>query len=606
MRIINQIALGIFLAQAVTLNAQEVTFEASVDRTTIGTGDRLQLTFILSNAGMGGGKNLVLPDLSNFYVLSGPNQSSSMQIINGSVSSSISYGYILQPKDSGSFVIGPATIEVEGTRHSSKPITLQVVQGKVTSSAPSGSPGGRTPSGIAEDDLFLRATVDRTRVMQGEQINLTYTLYTRIAVQNYIPEKNPALTGFWSEDVESPKNVPLTTETVNGKQYQVGVVRRVALFPTQSGKLEISPMEIKAIVRLQNRRLDPFDSFFRDPFGRSVEHVVKSGTVRIDVTPLPAGAPDSFKGAVGQFAMTSTVDNKNTRANEPVTLTITVSGTGNIKLLESPVLELPTDFEQFSPKVTDRISNKGGAVTGSKTFEYLVIPRYPGRKTIKPVRFSYYDLRKKQYVTLASDPIQLDIQPGISGGTGPSIAGPVREGVQVLSQDIRFIRTTADLVPVGSRLFSPLVLGILAFLPAAGFAVLLLLVRRKGAEEKDSAGYRNRRAIGVARKRLKKAKQLLGDAANYVPFFEEVARAVWSYLGDKLALDRAALSIDTVVTRLSGRNVDGGITSALREILELCERARFAPAGEGESDMQRAFDEAGRIIVEIEQQLRGR
>ena len=585
------------------LFAQDETFEAVVDRTTIGLGERFQLSLVLRNAGISGGKNLELPDLSKFYVLSGPNQSTSMQIVNGSVSSSITYGYVLQPKEVGKYSIGPATIEAGGRKLTSSPIAMEVLK----SSPQTGNLPGDTKAQDAADladNLFLRATVDRKSVMQGEQVNLTYKLYTRVSVQNYAIEKNPVLTGFWGEETDNPKNVSLTTETINGKQYRVGIIRRMALFPTQSGTLEISPMELKTVVQVQDKRYDPFDSFFRDPFGRTVNYAVRSEPIRIDVAPLPPGAPAGFKGAVGQFSMNTEVDKTTTKANEPVSLKVTVSGTGNIKLLESPLLEVPPDFEQFSPKVSDNVTRKGEMVAGSKTFEFLLIPRYPGEKRIKPISFSYYDLRKRKYEILTSPEVALKVEPGSAGVGGSPFAGTTREGVQVLSQDIRFIRTETDLGVRGERFFSlPMIAG-LALLPVAGFAGLVITMRKREAERKDAAGLRNRRAVRVAQKRLRQAKEMLGKPDMYVPLAAEAARALWTYLGDKLNLQQADLSLERVEGELGARGVEPEVVTSVRSLLETCEMARFAPAGSAVTDMQKIYDEGQRIIVEIEKQMR--
>jgi hypothetical protein len=458
------------------------------------------------------------------------------------------------------------------------------------------------------ENLFLRAVVDKRRVTQGEQVNLVFKLYTRVSVQNYAIDKNPSLTGFWGEELENPKNVSLSTETVNGIQYRVGVIRRVALFPTQSGKLEVSPMEVQTVVQVQDRRMyDPFENFFRDPFGRTINYVVRSEPVIIDVQPLPPGAPSSFKGAVGRFTMTTKIDKEDLATNEPVTLKVTVSGTGNIKLLESPPVEIPADFEQFSPKVSENISKKGDLITGSKTFEYLLIPRYPGTRVIKPITFSYFDLRKREYEVLASPQIDLEVQPGspIAGGS-PFVAAP-REGVQVLSQDIRFIKVdNTRLVRRGERLYnSPLFIA-LAAVPLVGFAGLLLVVRQRESAMRDLTGYRNRRAMKVARKGLRRAEELLNQSDRTLEFYAEIARSLWKYLGDKLNIPQAEMSVERATELAEGRGVEGEVTGALRSLLETCEMARFAPASLESDEMQKTFAEAGRIIVELEKTLRSK
>jgi hypothetical protein len=599
------------LALATTAMGQGIGFQASVEPNPVGVGEQFTLTLVLNNAGMGGGKNLKLPDLGKFHIMAGPNQSTSMQMINGSVSSSVTYSYVLQPKEMGKFTIGAVTIEAGGAVYTTQPIALEVVKSSGKQKQQAAVPNDATVQ--IGDNLFLRASVDKTHVMQGEQVNLVFKLYTRVSVINYAVDKNPALTGFWSEDVETPKNIALSNETVNGKQYRVGVIKKMALFPTQSGTLEISPMEVQATVQVQSgRSYDPFESFFRDPFGRNVNYAVKSEAVKIKVDPLPSGAPPDFKGAVGQFAMSTTVDKKTTRTNEPIDLKVTVSGTGNIKLLEPPAVELPADFEQYTPKVSDNINRQGEKIAGSKTFGYLLIPRYPGLKVIKPVTFSYFDIGKKEYAKLRSPQIELNVEQG-SAVALPLAGVGSREDVRMLSQDIRFIKVSgASFVRAGSTPFGGLFV-LLVLLPLAGVAGAFVYARKRRAEMLDEAGYRNRRAIRVAQKGLKQAEYLLkqkggpqaSPAANQrLRFYTEISRALWKYLADKLAILQAEFSVDGACNELARRSVPEGLVRSLRALLESCDLARFAPTSLETAAMQKTYDEARRVIVELERTLK--
>ena len=605
-RFLFSIALAIS-AWSVTAVAGDASFEASVDKNPVALGDQFTLSFILNNAGVSGGKNMRLPDLSRFHIMSGPNQSTNMQFINGAVSSSVTYSYVLQPKDMGKFTIGAATIEADGKQYATRPITLDVVKG-----APRQKQQAPPPDDVGAqigDNLFLKAVVDKSHVILGEQINLTFKLYTRVSVTNYGVDKSPAMTGFWGEDIDSPKNIALSNEVVNGKQYRVGVIRKMALFPTQSGTLEIAPMEVTTQVQMQTRSLDPFDAFFRDPFGRTVNYKVKSEPIKIRVDALPSGAPPSFKGAVGKFTMSTAIDKKTTKTNEPVTLKVTIAGTGNIKVLEVPEIELPKDFEQYPPKVSDNINRQEGKISGSKTFEYLLIPRYPGRKTIKPLTFSYFDLGKREYTSLQSPQIELNVEQG-AASIPPVIAGGNQEDVQLLNQDIRFIKVgRPSFSRQGEFFYKSGVFVALVFLPLLGFAGTLVYVRQRQAEMQDAAGYRNRRALKVAQKGLKHAEQLLasktsGSSAKKLEFYSEVSRALHKYLGDKLNIQQADLSIESVLAALSSRSVNGEIPGALKSLWETCEMARFAPTSLEAAAIQNTFDEARRLIVELERTLR--
>ncbi len=610
---IRRAAAQVLMAIALPVYAQNASFVATVDRSPVGLGEQFTLSLTLSGSALGGGKNLQLPDLSKFRVMSGPNQSTSMQIINGAVSSSVTYSFALQPKEIGTFTIGPASIEEGGTVQKTQPISVQVVKGDPRANAPS-APADQTVQ--LGDNLFLRAVVDRSHVMQGEQINLAFKLYTRVSVVNYAVSKNPAMTGFWSEDTETPKNITLTTETVNGKSYRVGLIKRVALFPTQAGVLDVGPMEVQATVQMPyGRSNDPFESFFRDPFGRNTTYNVSSEAIKIRVDPLPPGAPSDFKGAVGQFAMSVAVDKKTTRTNEPVTLKVNLSGTGNVKLLEGPSIELPADFEQYTPKFSESINRQNNRISGSKTFEYLLIPRYPGLKVIKPVTMSYFDLVKKEYVRLRSPQIELNVEQGTATAS-PTISGVAREDVRMLSQDIRFIKlTNTSFVHVGERPFASPFFIVMVLLPMVGLAGVFVYVRQRQVVMMDQAGYRYRKAMKVAQKGLKEAEYLLKEKAGKdggpsskqrLRFYSEISHAFAKYLGDKLNMPQAEFSVESASAALRDRGAEGNLVQAMCGVLEVCDMARFAPTSMELTAMQRTYDEARRVIVELERTLKTR
>lgn len=585
--------------------AQE--FKASVDRNPVGVGEEFTYTLELSNAGTGGGKNLKLPEMSKFRIVSGPSTMTNMQIVNGSMSSSVRYSYVLQAREIGKVTIGSSSIDAGGKTYNSNTIALEVTK---SSPRPKQQAGGKSDvSGQISENVFLRAQVSRTHAMQGEQINVVFKLYTRLNLLGLSYSKNPTMTGFWGEDQEFSKEA--TTETVNGKQFRVQVLKKTALFPTQSGTLEISAMEVQTQVQVPRPRSnDPFAAFFDDPFGRTVNYTAQSEPLKVVVDPLPGSAPAEFKGAIGQFAMTTTTDKKTTRTNEPVSLKVTITGTGNVKLLEAPALELPPDFEQYSPKVSDNINRQGDRISGSKTFEYLLIPRYPGMKTIKPVSFVYFDLAKREYVHLRSPEIEVNVEQGTA--PPPTAAGMAREDVRVLSQDIRFIKAgSSAFVRQGEHLFNRGWFVALFLLPFAGVATAIVYTKNRRALLADVAGYRNRKAIGVARKRLKAAEKLLADlspkagglVASGPKFFAELAGAMWHYLGDKLGIPQAEFSVEGAVTALKARNVPEKLVESVRANLETCDMVRFAPTSIDRNAMQQAYDEARRIIVELERTL---
>jgi hypothetical protein len=331
------------------------------------------------------------------------------------------------------------------------------------------------------------------------------------------------------------------------------------------------------------------------------------------VDPLPDNGPQEFRGAVGQFAMSATVDKRTTRANEPVSLKITLSGTGNIKLLESPAPEIPPDFEQYPPKITDMINRGQTRITGSKTFEYLLLPRYPGLKVIKPLTFVYFDPTKREFVRLRSPQIELNVEQGAASAT-PLITGLPREDVQVLSQDIRFIKvSSSSLVRRGEALHTSPGFIALLVLPLLGLAGALVYARQRQVAMADAVGYRTRRAIKVAQRGLHEAEYLLKEKAGAkgeptsnqrLRFYAEVSRALAKYLGDKLGISQAEMSMELLADTLGKRRVDPGLIRGVASTLEACDMARFAPTSLELPAMQKTYDEARRIIVELERTLK--
>jgi len=598
------VLLAAFAGQALSQ-----TFTASVDRNQVATGERFSLDLTMTGGGTGGGKNLKLPDLGKFMILSGPNQSTSMQIVNGNVSSSVSYGYVLQPREPGRFTIGPASIEVGGRTITTQPIEITVVKGNPAAKQNAAQQAdGDVKIG---DNLFLKAVVDRTKIVQGEQLTVVYKIYTRVNIINYAINKLPSMTGFWGEDLQTPQQVQLTNETINGKQYRVGVLKKTALFATQSGTLEINPLELTMQIQVQNKRRsgDIFDDFFNDPFmgnARTQNVSVKSDPIKITVQPLPqANVPSSFKGAVGRFSLTAAVAKRTIKTNEPLSLKATITGSGNIKILEAPEIALPADFEKYDPKVSESIDRNGATIRGSKTFEWLIVPRYPGEKKIPPLEFSYYDVGRGQYVTTKTDELTIEVEKG-NAEAGSAAAGLSKEDVRILNQDIRFIKSSSHgFRRLGEPLISTTVAGVLLLVPFCAFVGLVVYRRKTVKESSDVVSFRSRRAMKIAGKRLKDAKALLAGT-NADAFYTEISRALWTYVADKLGIDRAELSIDTVTDTLTEKRLEPALVARIKECLESCEFARYAPASSQQVEKQKMYDSASSIIVEIEHRLNQR
>ncbi len=585
--------------------AQDGTFTASVDRTTVGAGEQFELTLTLN--GSTNVDNFQPPSLNDFLVATGPNPSTNMQIINGAVSSSITYSYVLQPKAPGKFTIGPASVTYKGRVVSSQPITITVTKGAPQTGRQGNQGESADISKQIGDNLLLRLAVDKSHVYQGEQITASYKLYTRVGITSYNVTKLPSVTGFWSEDLEVPRQPQLVNEVYNGKQYRVALLKKVALFPQRSGTLTLDPMEATCVVQVQSRRRtnDFFDQFFNDPFFGGVSNVnyaVKSSPVKITVEPLPPGAPPAFSGAVGQFTLVSWLDKRQVKTNDPTTFKVKITGRGNLKLVAAPNILFPPDLEKYDPKISDNITMQGEQVAGSRTFEYLLIPRHAGDQKIPSFTFSYFDLARKSFVSLASPEYILSVEKGSELASGGS-SGLSKEDVQLLGEDIRFIKSGAfTFHRKGEMFLGSAVFYAATFAPVFAFIGFVFYARRREKIQKDVISLRSRKARKMAQKRMKQAKVFL-DQKKKEEFYAEVSRALWGYVGDRLGIPPADLSIDQVKQTLQSRNVHEETSGKLLSAIERCEFARFAPS-EGTTQMDAMYREAVDIVSTIEDYIR--
>ena len=579
------------------------SFVASVGQTTVEDNQHFEVSFTFSGKDIKGVRNFKHPAFSNFLVLSGPNQSTSIQIINGVQSASLSYNYIIQAKRIGTFSIGTASIEYNGEAFKTKSIKITIVKG---SSKPKRQ---KQDADISDEEiaknLFIRAIVDRRKVYLGEQVTVTYKLYTRlnIAAQMSI-SKLPQYQGFWAEELETSSNITFATEVIDGKQYRVGVLKKAALFPTQTGKLEITPFELTVPIQLRRNRNrnNFFDDFFNDPFGfnQTVEYNATSNKVIIDVLSLPTeGKPDSFHGAVGEFSLNADIDKTTAKTNEAVTLKVILSGKGNLELLEMPELNLPSGFEKYEPKTSENII-KRNIISGSKTAEYLMIPRVVGIREIPPVEFSYFNPKKKKYVTLRSKSFKLNIT---QGEELPEVEYAGKEDVQHLGSDIRFIKTSFEDIykKEESVLFT-------TFFWVGGIVPLLILFISVGWKKRNDklAGnvglLRYSKAQKVAKNRLKKAKKLMQEN-NYKEFYTEVSLALFGYLEDKFHIPKAEFTIERAMDELRKTGIEESLINDVKKAAEDCEFIRFAPGAEKSDAMQNMYDQLTTVIIDVEKNI---
>ena len=602
------------------LLAADIEFVANGPKE-ISLGEQFEISFSVN----GNGSSFIGPQISGFAVLSGPNPStsSSVQIINGQMSQSIttSLVYYLQATQPGTFTIPGATITVNGKKYKSNSLTIKVIKGQSAATRQQDGLSAKPLATLGNKDVFLRAFVSKTNPVEGEQVIVNYKIYTRVPIPEYAVTKLPSSIGFWAQDLLEANYKPKqSTERINGQPYAVAEIKKEALFPQKAGKLVIQPIQVDVIAQLAVKQVkkkrtttdpfgnDPFfDSFFNDVFsGPQVEHVKRSLTsnsLTINVQSLPnakntSGKPLDFTGAVGQFNLSTKVDKNAVKADEPITLTVTISGKGNIKLIENPKIIFPTDFEVYDPKVTDNIVTSGSGISGTKSFEYILIPRNQGKFTIKSFSFTYYDLAQKHYVTQTSPSYTFNV----SKGDGRMYTTG-NQNMKSLDNDIRFIKQGAPKLRVtGEYFWKSILFWIWLILPALLFVLFLILMKNELQKRRDAALMKNRRATKMARKRLSKAKSYLAEK-NSDRFYEEVSQALWNYLSDKYYIQRADLSMETVRETLLQKNIPDNVIDDLIKMLEHCEYARFAIAGKA-SDLQQVYDSAITLITTIEDKLK--
>jgi hypothetical protein len=580
------------------------SFTASVSETTVADKEQFKISFTLSANNVNKIKNFKSPPFSNFLVLSGPNQSTSIQFINGVQSGSISYSYILQSKNIGKFSIGKASVEFDGNTYLTKPLNITVVKGTSKPKTQKKEEGTISNEEIAKN-LFIKATVDKRKAYLGEQVTVTYKLYTRlnIAAQMSI-NKLPQYQGFWTEELETSTNIIFMTEVINGKQFRVGTLKKAALFPSQTGKLEVTPFELTVPVQIKQtrNRNNIFDDFFNDPFGRSktIEYNAVSNKISIDVLPLPLkDQPESFKGAVGDYSFKASIDKTNAKTNEPVTIKVVISGKGNLELVELPELNIPTGFEKYEPKTSEKIANKN-IISGSKTAEYLMVPRVVGKREISAIEFSYFNPGKKKYVTKRSGPFSLNIT---QGERLPDVEVASKEDIRQLGEDIRFIKTSS--YNIHKKEESVLFTAIFWIGGAAPMVILFVLVGWKRKNDKlagNLALFRYQKAQRVAKNRLKKAKKYLNEN-NHKEFYTEISQALFGYLEDKLHIAKAEFTIDKAKDELNKLNVDDELTEKVKKMAEDCEFIRFAPGAEENTAMKSTYDQMATVITDVEKSI---
>ena len=556
---------------------------------------------------------------SDFQVLWGPQsgRSTSIQIINGKRSQSVqsTYTYVLRPTASGKFSLPQATAKVNGKEIRSAQISIQVAAAGAASSSSSSSSQSQSSQqsgqsqqsrsiGIQDNDIFLKMELSRSKVVVGEPIIATLKLYQRVNIGGFENVVFPTFNGFWSQEIEAPTNIEFTREVYDDQIYNSALLRKFVIIPQQQGEIRIDPAEMVCLV---NIRVSPsgtsiFDGFFDDY--RTVRKKVTTGPVTVNVSPLPAGAPASFGGGVGSFDISAKLSRDSLKTHEAASLLVTVSGRGNISLLEAPKVKFPPDMEVYDTKISEMVEQ--GGLSGSKYYEFPFIPRSHGDFVIEPIKYSYYDVNQGRYVTLETAPIPVSVARGSeTDAGGVVIAGPSQKDVRTLGSDIRFISTKAPgLVSKGQFLVDSGLFWILAVILLVLAVVSWLIFRRMAVRRADVVGTRNRKATKMALKRLHLADTFLKQDLH-TAFYEELHKALLGFISDKLNIPVAELSRDRITESLKEEKVDEKYIDTFIGILDACEFARYAPDS-GHDAMAAHYAEAVDVISSIDSNMKGK
>lgn len=595
---------------AVIAIAQEVEFKASAPAQVI-MGKPFQLVYQVNQRA----KDLRVPEFVDFDYMAGPftSQSSSTSFVNGKRTSTftLTYTYTLMANKEGNFTIQPATIKVDGTEYTSNGVRITVLP---PDQAPSGSAingstnsigaAGQQASSVNAENLFLRTLVSKTKVHEQEVVLLTYKLYfANVDVAQFTNNTRlPEFKGFLKQDLEMGE-IQTELEHYNGRNYQTAVLYRTLLFPQRSGDIVIDPAQFEAVLRVRNRAQvrSIFDDFF-DSYTTATKVLTAPG-VTIHVSSLPTGKPVGFSGGVGRFSVSSTISDVQLQANEAVTLTLVIQGAGNMKLLKTPVVDWPEGFEVYDPKVTNNFKNTIAGVSGTKVVEYLAIPRAGGTYVIPPVRFSYYDVDEDAYRTLTTEEYSLTIARGMGEESNVAVVNNYvqKEDIQQLGNDIRYIQTN-DLVlsPTLPRrwiAFGSLIFWLCYLLPAILAVLLFVIFRKQIKENADITRVRYKKANKVAQRRLKMAEQLLKQNKKEA-FYEEIERALWTYLSDRLSVPTAQLNKENIAQILASKGVAQELIDEMLKVLSTAEFARYAPVSD--HAMQDLYNDTTKMINQLE------
>lgn len=576
-------------------------------------GQQIQIKYVANTQDI---EDLQVGDFKGFNVLYGPSTSkfNNISIVNGrrTESSSLTFTYIVVPTEEGKLQVPAATIKVGGKSYKCNSATMEVLPADNSrgQQQQGGNPhqqrqqqGSSGTGQISNNELYMTVTASRQKIYEQEALMLTYKLYTLVEISQINRAELPQIDNCHVQEIDSPAQVSLKYERVNGRTYGTAVLKQYVLFPQKTGKIKISGFTLDVDVQVQNHNMDPFDVFFN---GGSLYQVVRkqitAPAVEIEVLPLPTPKPDNFSGAVGKFTVSATLTPEQVNANDAATLRLVVSGQGNMKLMKAPKINFPQDFEVYDPKENNKTTNTATGAKGNIVYDYVVVPRHGGKFSIPSVEFCYFDPEKEQYTTVRTDSFTL----AVAKAKGqPVTCTHEQEDLNVLSNDIRFIKLGELESKETDDFFGTTAYWHTYLLSFAVFVVAFLWLRRQQKLNPNSWRVKGKKAGKVASRRLKQAAKLMREKDD-AAFYDEVMRTLLGYAGDKLSLPTNELSKDNVISKLTERGVEQTVVDSFIAVLSDCEFARYAPGSDANTTKEKIYQQASDVITRMNAALSSR
>lgn len=612
MKIRSLLLITLLLLTGKCVLAQDISFVASSPEAVV-RGEKFRISYKINTSSKV--KDFRAPAMNDFSVLSGPNQSSSssMTFINGkqTTESSITYSYVLIGEEEGEFSIPAATITVGKEQLSSNKLTIKVLPPDKNSQnnssgsqsvSQTGSSNSQNVS-ITNKDLFMLATVDKTTVYEQEALLLSFKVYVSPSLNlTNLSQKMPDLKNFHTQEVDLPTQKEFKLEHYNGRNYQTLLWMQYVIFPQQSGQLEIPATSFEGIISQPIQSNDMFDMFFNAGRYVDMKKVLTTSKININVKPLPSGKTKDYYGGVGDFSISSSISTNELKTNEAVTIKVILSGTGNLKLIKTPEIQFPSDFDVYDPKIDNKYTIKNGKQTGNKVFEYLAIPRHSGEYTIPAVAFQYFDAKSGSFKTIETTEYTVKVAKGEGSDVTSSGGYTNKEDLKYVGEDVKFSTTENKLISTKDLFFGSVTFYMCLLIPFIIIVLIIILTKKQISENKNVVKTKVKKASSVATKRLKKAKKLMNDEKKE-EFFDETLRALWGYVSDKLAIPVAQLSKDNIQEALKNRSVPDDLILVFTRLLDDCEFARYAP-GDDKGRMDHIYEEAEDVISKMENSIK--